>query len=297
MIERSKKEFIFAFFIFIFIVFFILFVTLIGRGGNVTVVDNKSTTRTTTTTERRKTDTSPNNVNNLLNDIVIYPHNLIPNTDGAKEMKDILLESLKEIDTKFLKAIWHSGGRIVITDGIITDIPELSDLRGQEVCGEHRCRRFEDINGIYRDNRAYVTLGISRFPVCTFDCQINRVGSLVQTLFHEVGHLIDYSMALRMQFSVNSNIHLSNTTKFKEIHNLEHKILFNSFNNQFYTDVGYFAILEEYFAESFYLYHHEKIAKFMPNPGINRTNILRDVAPNTYDYFESIKTKYQPIEI
>jgi len=246
-------------------------------------------------------DNSPNNNEEILSEILeihfqtidIHPYFDIVNEEIFNEV----INNLNLIDFPFLKAIWHSRGRIVITDGVLTDIPTLAHLRGEETCNDalNTCRSFDEINGLHLHNRAY-----KRIRPCTptssreFNnidevrnfCNVqSRVYLATSTLFHEIGHLLNQSIALIEQFGQITLRRLSDMDSFSSIRDDEFETLFSGLPGL----TRYFRATHEYAAESFALFYGFSSTHQLRNP-----NILRERAPRTYAHFRNMVLNYQP---
>ena len=246
-------------------------------------------------------DTSPHTPEELLKDI-IENHFQTTNIDSYfdqvnQEIFDGVVNNLKQIDIPFLKAIWHSRGRIVLTNGSLTNLESLASLRGQETCHDalHTCRSFDDINGLHRHNRAYKRIrpceptGNREFnnieEVRTFCNVQSRIYLNSATLFHEIGHLLDQSIALIEQFGEISLRRISDQESFQMIVEAEFDDLFRGLPGL----TRYFSASWEYAAESFAMFYG-----FSSTHQLRNQNILLERAPRTYSHFRYMLLNYDP---
>jgi len=246
-------------------------------------------------------DTSPNTVEELLADILEIhwqTSNINVYFDTVnQEIFDGVVNSLTIIDIPFLKAIWHSRGKIVLTNGPLTDIETLHHLRGEETCNDalNTCRSFDEINGLHFHNRAYKRVRhceptngreFSDIGEVRNFCNIqSRIYLNSATLFHETGHLLDQSIALIEQFGEIRLRRLSDLDNFTAIRDAEFDNLFRNLPGL----TRYFRATWEYAAESFALFYGFSSTHQLRNP-----NHLRERAPQTYGHFRNIILNYQP---
>jgi len=246
-------------------------------------------------------DISPNVPAELLADILIIYQNYQTNHQYFNQVNEEIFNTVKEniklIDIEFLKAIWYSQGRIILTDGLLTDIETLHQLRGEQACYDalNTCRPFETINGLHFNNRAY-----KRIRACQPNdhyifndedsvrnyCDIERrIYFNTATLFHEIGHLLDQSIALIEQFGDMRLRRLSDTETFRMTHEFEFEPLFRDLPglNQYYQATW------EYAAESFAMFYG-----FNQSFELRDRNLLRERAPATYNHFRNIIQNYEP---
>jgi len=262
---------------------------------------NPETSTITTTTSTEVVKLAPNDYDGLLKDIVVDAVKYESDSEliiliNQQYVKDIIT-SLKQIDLKILKAFWYSESKIVLTNYPLTDLPALEFLKGLKSCNDPvaSCRKYEEIKGLQFGNAAYLWINdcvsdgyffdqIRADNYCNMKQKIN--GELV-TLFHEAGHLVDQTKALRAQFLTDpSLLGLSYADEYDAIHQEEYPLFLKKLGNG-----KYFSTPLEYFAEVFAIYHGHRLD--VNNP----LQELMNKTPKTYNYLREIINNYNPVPI
>lgn len=170
---------------------------------------------------------------------------------NAKEAK-AMMGRLERIPAPVLKALNDKGVKVILTNDVITNIPELSYLKGKTPRGwEGTGLTWDDVPGVSEKN-VVVRIGYSKKGEGhnSFNLEI-----------HETMHAVD-----RFVFG-----NASQSAEFKRIFNQEAAA---EFGND-----GYFsAYTEEYFAEAASLYVYNE----------NTRSELKANAPLTYQYLDKL---------
>ena len=228
---------------------------------------------------QKKDGYAPDNYEELMNDILELHYNY-PDPDEYidslnKQLETMFLEYIKEFEINLLQAIWYSGGKIVITGLPLTVLEELEYLKGEATCHDAilSCRPYDEIKGLMTNNKAYLvqTVCVSHPLLNTeqdkrYWCNFaetapgeyfeqeyeNDFHNDMATLMHEVGHLLDYSLAIKEQFSADPCIlFASESPEFISIMNEE----LGNMQGSAFSPKEYFYDPKEYFAENFAVYH------------------------------------------
>ncbi|ANS76224.1 hypothetical protein AWM70_17910 [Paenibacillus yonginensis] len=173
------------------------------------------------------------------------------NTKEAQAM----IGRIQRIPAPILKALNDKGVKIILTNDIITNVPELNYLKGVTPRGwEKTGLTWDDVPGV-SEKDVVVRIGYS---------QKGKGHNSFNLEIHETMHAVD-------RFVFNT---VSSSQEFKDIFNKEASVN--------YKGDGYFsAYPEEYFAEAASMYVYND----------NTRKQLKDSTPLTYAFFDKLFNK------
>lgn len=177
---------------------------------------------------------------------------VLPSDEYNVTEAQAMIGRLEQIPANVLETLNHKGVKIKLTNDIITNMPELSYLKGVVPRGwENTGLTWDDVPGVSEKN-VIVRIGFSK----------KGKGHNTQNLeLHETMHAVD-----RYVFN-----NVSSTSEFKNIFNQEANIK--------YKGDGYVSVYPvEYFAETATLYIYSEKTRAE----------LKDKMPLTYEYMNKL---------
>jgi Pro-Pro endopeptidase len=184
-------------------------------------------------------------------------HSLIQLPTGTYNTKEAqaMIGRIERIPAPILTALNDTGTKIILTNDIITNVPELNYLKGVTPRGwEKTGLTWDDVPGV-SEKDVVVRIGYS---------QKGKGHNSYNLEIHETMHAVD-------RFVFNS---ISSSQEFKDIFNKEASIN--------YKGDGYFSVYpEEYFAEAASMYVYND----------NTRKHLQETTPLTYAFFDKLFNK------
>ncbi|GIP28567.1 Pro-Pro endopeptidase [Paenibacillus sp. J23TS9] len=180
---------------------------------------------------------------------------VLPTGNYNVKEANAMMDRLERIPAPILKTLNDKGVKIILTNDIITNEPELNYLKGQTPRGwEGTGLTWDDVPGV-SEKDVVVRIGYSKKGKGhnSFNLEI-----------HETMHAID-------RFVLNN---ASDTQEFKNIFNKEASVT--------YGNDGYMSVYPvEYFAEAASMYVYNETTR----------NELKENTPLTYDYMDKLFNK------
>lgn len=218
-----------------------------GVGGNFYITNMPSHVYYETPSKSKK-ELLDCNQQCLVDKFIILPEEPYDNTEVTN-----IKHRLSVVPGTLLGRIIQHNIKVILTNDVITEVPEFSYLRDVTPRGwEGTNKTWDDVPGIGGTHQVVIRIGYS---------EKGKGHDSTNLELHELAHSIDQIIM--------SN--LSETDKFRKI--------WQSEKNSIFPELEYYDFPEEYFAEVFAMY-------FI---GGTQREQLKQKAPKTYEYIRNIK--------